>query len=288
MRLLRAATLTVADPDATAGLYRQWFDYRLLESGLIDPALAAAWSAPAMAGRLYHILGPASGEPTYLRLIQATPPPDYQPLRTHGWAAIELCIQNVQATHERLKESPFTIIGPPKSLDGAPAIWPMQVQGPDGEIIFLTEIRADEPHARLPRAKTPIDQLFIAVHACADLAVTRAWFESTLGLSGAGNFELAYSTLSRAFGLPVTQKHKIAVLGHGTDAFLQLDQYPPSATPRPTSHAELPPGIAIVTLLAPSGIPGTPTFPSGIIYAGAPCHVTTTPDGALIERLAPT
>ena len=113
MRLLRAATLTVTNPDATASLYQTWFDYRLQESGTIDETLAAAWSTPAMSGRHYHILAPASGDQTYLRLIQATPPPDYQPLRTHGWAAIELCIQNVQATHERLKNSPFTIIGPP-------------------------------------------------------------------------------------------------------------------------------------------------------------------------------
>jgi hypothetical protein len=233
MRLLRAATLTVTNPDATASLYQTWFDYRLQESGTIDETLAAAWSTPAMSGRHYHILAPASGDQTYLRLIQATPPPDYQPLRTHGWAAIELCIQNVQATHERLKNSPFTIIGPPKSLDGAPAIWPMQVQGPDNEIIFLTEIRADDPHARLPRAKTPIDQLFIAVHACANLATTRAWFESTLALTGAPNFELAYTTLSRAFSLPITHKHKIAVLAHATDAFLQLDQYPPPPPPPP-------------------------------------------------------
>jgi len=286
MRLLRAATLLASNPDATASLYQTWFGYSLVESGTIPDSLAAAWSTPAMSGRLYHLLAPASGDEIYLRLIQGEKPPAYQPLRTHGWAAIELCIQNVQATHDRLKDSPFTIIGPPKSLDGAPAIWPMQVQGPDGEIIFLTEIRADEPHARLPRAQTPVDSLFIAVHACADLAATRAWFEATLNLQGAENFALAYTTLSRAFALPITQKHKIAVLAHETDAFLQLDQYPGQATTRPTTQGELPPGIAIVTFLTPPAGQGTHISPPGLLYAGAACQVIRTPDGAIIERLA--
>lgn len=285
MRLLRAATLLTADPDATSRLYQTWFGYRLLESGEIAESLAQSWDAPAMAGRRYHVLGPGSGAPVYLRLIAGAKPPGYQPLRTYGWGAIELCVSDVQSLHERLKPSPFTIIGPPKSLDGAPAIWPMQVQGPDGEIIFLTEIRADEPHARLPRAACAVDALFIAVHACADLGLTRAWFETTFGLQGAPAFELAYTTLSRAFGLPATQKHKIAVLSHGTDAFLQLDQYPAAATICPTTAAELPPGVAIITFLAPGPISAPPTFPPGMLYAGAPCQFTRTPDGALIELL---
>jgi hypothetical protein len=285
---LRAATVLAPDADATARRYQDCFGYTLVESGAVPPALAQAWAAPAMAGRRYHVLAPASGTPVFLRFIQAEPPPAYQPLRTYGWAAIELCVKNVQATHERLKNSPFTIIGPPKALDGAPAIWPMQVQGPDGEIIFLTEIRADEPHARLPRAKSPIDELFIAVHACADLAATRAWFETTLSLTGAETFELAYTTLSRAFALPATQKHQIAVLAHATDAFLQLDQYPPTATPRPTHPGELPPGIAIVTFLTGASGATASTGPPGILYAGAPCHTLRTPDGAILELITMT
>jgi hypothetical protein len=287
LRLLRAATLLAPDVDATARRYQDFFGYTLAESGAVPPALAQAWAAPAMADRRYHVLAPASGTPVFLRFIQAEPPPAYEPLRTYGWAAIELCVKNVQATHERLKNSPFSIIGPPKALDGAPAIWPMQVQGPDGEIIFLTEIRADEPHARLPRAKSAIDELFIAVHACADLTATRAWFETALALTGAENFELAYTTLSRAFDLPTTQKHKIAVLAHGTDAFLQLDQYPPTATPRPANPGELPPGIAIVSLLTPP--PAAKLLnPPGILYAGAPCHTLHTPDGAILEFITMT
>ncbi len=291
MRLLRAATLATPDPDATARLYQYWFGYRLAETGCVTPELAKSWDAPAMAGRRYTVVMPASGTAVYLRFVESHPPADYQPLRSYGWGAIEICVQNVRATYEALLGSPFNIIGPPKALDGSPAIWPMQVQGPDREIIFLTEIRDDEPHARLPRAACPVDCLFIAVLACTDMAATRAWFESELNFQGGPDFTLAYTMLSRAFGLPATEKHKIAVLGHGVDAFLQLDQYPPSASRRPITDNELPPGIAMVSFTVPpevNPIAAPPQNHGGIIYAGAPSWALRTPEDALIELIGPT
>jgi catechol 2,3-dioxygenase-like lactoylglutathione lyase family enzyme len=221
--------------------------------------------------------------PVYLRFVEATPAPDFKPLRSFGWGAIELCVSDVLAVHEHLQGSPFTIIGPPKALDGAPAIWPMQVQGPDGEVVFLTEIRADEPGARLPRAACAVDCLFIAVLACQDLAATRAWFTDRLGLRGGPDFALAYTTLSRAFGLPVDHKHRIAILAHGEDAFLELDQYPAAATPRVVPPEELPPGVAIVSFAMPGRQTGARH--EGIIYGGQSSAVWRTPEGALVEGI---
>jgi catechol 2,3-dioxygenase-like lactoylglutathione lyase family enzyme len=286
LQLLRAATLLTPDPDATARRYKDWFGYRLVETGSISPALAAGWGAPAMSGRRYSVTAPASGAPVFLRFVEGQIDPDYRPLRSFGWGAIELCVQDVQHVHARMQDSPFAIIGPPRALDGAPAIWPMQVQGPDGEIIFLTEIRADEPGARLPRAACAVDRLFIAVHACRDIATTRAWFAQALGLRGEPDFELAYTTLSRAFGLPSAHKHKIAVLAHDGDAFLQIDQYPADATARTVTPGELPPGVAMVSFLDPHpGSHGGTTMPS-VVYGGGSSRVVRTPDGALVELIA--
>jgi len=281
MRLLRAATLSTPDPAAAARRYQEWFGYQPVESGAVSLELAASWGAPAMAGRRYDVVAPESGVPVFLRFVEATPAPEFRPLRSFGWGAIELCVRDVQAVHDRMKVSPFEVIGPPRALDGAPAIWPMQVQGPDGEVVFLTEIRADEPGARLPRAVSAVDCLFIAVLACQNLAATRAWFAERLGLSGGAEFALAYTTLSRAFGLDITHKHKIAVLGHGEDAFLQLDQYPEAATPRTVSSGELPPGVAMVSF----ALPGLQTGArhAGVIYGGQPSEVCRTPEGALVE-----
>ena len=51
VKLLRAATLTVADPEGSARRYVEWFGYRLVERGRIDAGLAASWAAPRVAGR---------------------------------------------------------------------------------------------------------------------------------------------------------------------------------------------------------------------------------------------
>jgi catechol 2,3-dioxygenase-like lactoylglutathione lyase family enzyme len=286
VRLLRAATLTTPDPVAAARQYQEFFGYLHLETGIVSQGLADSWGAPAMAGRGYTVIGPSSGVPVFLRFVESPAVPGFVPLRSFGWGAIELCVQDVQAVHARMQGSPFEIIGPPRALDGDPKIWPMQVQGPDGEIVFLTEIRGDDPGARLPRAACLVDCLFIAVLACADIAATRAWFDDVLGCRGGPDFELAYTTLSRAFGLPVTAKHKIALLGHGEDAFLQLDQYPAGAAARVTRPGELPPGVAMVSFAAPAWGQEAGVGEAGVVYGGGRRKIVRTPEGAVVELIA--
>jgi hypothetical protein len=281
MRMLRAATIVSGDPAAAARRYADWFGYAVLEAGVVTPAMAAHWGAPAMVGRDFSVVGPASGVPVFLRFVAGTAVPEFRPLRTFGWGAIELCVADVRAVHERMKGAPFEIIGPPKALDGDPGIWPMQVLGPDGEMVFLTEIRADEPGARLPRAACFVDCLFIAVLACPDVGAAREWFGAELGLSGGPDFTLAYTTLSRAFGLPAETKHRIAVLGHQGDAFLQLDEYPAGATARPCADGELPPGVAMVSFAVPGLAAGVAL--DGVVYGGGRSVVRAMPGGALVE-----
>ena len=226
MNLLRAATLAVADPEATAARYVQWLDYSVVDRGVIDADLAAAWGTPATAGRAFVVCRPASGQDVFLRFIQGDPPTDYRPLRTYGWAALELCVADTLAVAERMARSPFEIIGPPRELDGMPEIYPMQVRGPDDEIVYLTQIRGQTPGNRLPVAQSLIDRLFILVLACSDLAAARRWFSEDLKLAVGSEIALRYTMISKAFGLDMETKHVIATAGHDIDTFLEFDQYP--------------------------------------------------------------
>ena len=292
MKLLRAATLVVPDPEATAARYAQWFDYRVVERGRVPVQLAAAWGAPGSAGKNYLVLAPASGAEIYLRFVAGDTPPDYRPLRSYGWAAIEICVSDVLAVNDRMLRSPFTIIGPPRELDGLSAIFPMQVRGPDQEIVFLTQIRGDLPDHDLARAESLIDKLFILVLACSDLPTSLAWFERKFGLRSGGEMEITYSVLSDAFGLPPDHKHRLATLIHGRDLFLELDQYPAQSVARPRLPGLLPPGIAIATLQHPdiASIGGPwlapPGVRNGVIYGGRASGVLSAPDGALVEIVA--
>lgn len=289
MDLLRAATLITPDPAKTAALYGEWLDYRVVDAGQVDTDLAASWGTPAMAGRDYRVLVPASGRPVFLRLIAGEAPPDYRALRTYGWAAIELCVTDTLAVDARLAKSPFDIIGPPKELDGLPTIFPMQIQGPDQEIIYLTQIRADMPDYDLPRAQSLIDRLFILVMACSDMRQSMDWFEKTLGITPGREMEIIYTMVSRAFDMPLETKHRLATGIHGRDCFLEFDQYPDAATPRPTPPGALPPGIAMASLLHPDIDAITapwitpPRAREGALYAGRRTGTLRAPDGTLVE-----
>ena len=65
----------------------------------------------------------------FLRFVEGDAPESLVPLRTFGWAALEICVQNVLAVNERLRSSPFEIIGPPRENEGLPSILP----SPPGE-----------------------------------------------------------------------------------------------------------------------------------------------------------
>ena len=60
-------------------------------------------------------------------------------------------------------ESPFQIIGEPANLDVSDDIRAMQVIGPAGEVLYLTEIKAVVPPFELPFARCTVDRLFIPV-----------------------------------------------------------------------------------------------------------------------------
>ncbi len=289
MNLLRAATLTVADPEATAARYAQWLDYTVVERGKVDPDLAASWGASASANREMVVCRPASGADVFLRFVQGDPPVDYRPLRTFGWAALELCVSDTLAVAERMAASPFEVIGPPRELDGMPEIFPMQVRGPDDEIVYLTQIRSQPKGVRLAQAQSLIDRLFILVLASSDLTATRAWFAEQLGLNVHGEVSIRYTMISKAFELAPDTKHAIATAGHDIDTFLEFDQYPQGATTRPCWPDQLAPGIASATLLHPdldavtAPFETPPSVRGGAIYGGRRYGVVRTPDGALVE-----
>lgn len=294
MKLIRAATICCSDLERSTALYTDWLDYRREESGTIESQLANAWGSPAMTGRRYAVLRPASGHDVFLRFVESDLHPDFVPLRSFGWAAIEICVQDVLAVNERMIDSPFEIIGPPRKIEGLDAIHPMQVKGPDGEIVYLTQINADLPEFDLPRAESLIDRLFILVMGCSDMDASLDWIEKHVRLSiGRRRMEIVYTMLAKAFDLPETDLHAISTMVHDRDIFLELDQLPSAAVSRPQHSGALPPGVAIGTFWHPdfetieqtSGslwIQQPATYDS-VIYSGKRAATLHAPDGTLIE-----
>jgi hypothetical protein len=294
VKLMRAATLSVADLKRSIDTYCEWLDYSVEEQGRLDSALAASWGTPKAAGRPYAVLRPASGQNIFVRFVENRVHPDYQALRTFGWAAIEICVTDVLAVNERILTSPFEIIGPPKEVDGLPAIYPMQVKGPDQEIVYLTQIREDLPEFDLPRAEAPIDRLFILVMACSDMKASLDWMVRHLDIAiGRDELIITYTMLAKAFNLPVEDPHVISTMIHGKDVFLELDQMPPQATARPAYDGELPQGVALGTFWVPDFDEidrrnrdqwiSKPAVHDSVVYQGNRSGTLRALDGTLIE-----
>ena len=81
----RMATVAAGDIAAVEAAYTGWLAYEVVERGTVAQSLAAAWATPAMAGRAYIVMQPASGVDVYIRAVEVTPPTNYHPMTTLGW-----------------------------------------------------------------------------------------------------------------------------------------------------------------------------------------------------------
>jgi len=292
MILLKAATVTVANLDRSVESYTRFLDYVLVETGQVTADMAANWQAPGVEGHAYAVLQPASGRDIYLRFVEQAPVPGFRALRTFGWSAIELCVTDVMQVHARLKNSPFEVIGPPRENPGLSNIHPMQIKGPDEEVVFLTQINADTPPYKLPRAQSLIDQVFIMVIGCRDMAAAVRWFNTQLGLARGEEMQIAYTMLAKAYGKDLSTKYSLTTMTHDYDVFLEVDQYPSDAVERAKHDGLLPPGCAITTFWHPDfnrlqQVQNKPTQShTGVIYDGNTSMLLNGPDGALVEVVA--
>ena len=69
MKLMRAATLSVADLHRSFELYTHWLGYCAEETGAMDASTAASRGSPKSAGARTAVLRPASGHDVVLRFV---------------------------------------------------------------------------------------------------------------------------------------------------------------------------------------------------------------------------
>jgi hypothetical protein len=221
---------------------------------------AARWGAPAAAGARVIAVRPPVGAPGGgVRFVAAEAPHEVSaPLRTLGWAAFEMAVADVDAIAEEVAAADLAVLGRPAAvgatqLDGGhrrPALRAMQVALPGGAPVYLTEVNRDPDGFRLPRVDTGTGGVFIVVVASPDLDVTRGFLESRFGLTRVTDHRLAVGVLNRAYALPPTSTHRVSSVHLAGEAAIEIDQYPPAASPRPLSASGLPDGIAVVEFLA--------------------------------------
>lgn len=249
---LAGVTIVVPNLQAGIGAYRDWLGYVPGEVAVVGDALAAQWGAPGAAAARTVTLCPESGETRFIRLIEGQADPGYQPLASLGWIAAEIIVQDVDALAERLgaETSPFKIIGPPAVLDFefTDQIKAMQVVGPGGETLYLTEVGAPIPGFHLPAAKSFVGAPFIMVLGARDIAHAAAHYASPRHPLGPV-FEARIEVLSTALDMPTAYRHRLATVAFGESTLIEIDAFPPHAPIRALSTVGMPSGIAVVSFL---------------------------------------
>lgn len=247
-----AVTLSAPDLGAMARAYETQLGYRLVERATVSRPLASGWGARAMKGRDYVLMQPASGEPVFLRIVDADEPaPGYAPLRTFGWNANEILVEDPAALAPLLKE-PFRIIGEPRPLDFNPNIIAMQVTGPAGEVNYFTRIPPAGSIFNLGSAKSFVDRTFIVVTGGPDVDASRAFYRDVLKMPTTDPAPTKIHVLQDAYGLSRDAETRIGIVRFPSGFLIELDQYPQAAVTRPIHRGHLPPGIAMVTFAVKS------------------------------------
>ena len=204
------------------------------------------WGKPALAGSPVVTLISASGYP-WVRVIGNPEVAPARPFMELGWLALEVLVADVDSLAERLAESPFEIYRPPANLDVSDAIRAMQVVGPAGEVLYLTQVNAAVEPFDIPQAVCGIDRLFIPVSACLrrdeGLAVYRK-----LGASRNWTFDTRITSVNKAYGLDPSLRHPVATVQLAGQSMVEIDQLGLASARRPTP-GKLPAGIAMVSFV---------------------------------------
>ncbi|WP_293943205.1 hypothetical protein [Sphingomonas sp.] len=252
---LAGVTIVVPDLQAAIAAYRDWLGYVPGRVAVVGDALAAQWGAPGAAAARTVTLCPESGETRFIRLVEGQADPGYQPLTSLGWIAAEIIVQDVDALAERLgaEACPFKIIGPPAVLDFefTDQIKAMQVVGPGGETLYLTEVGAPIPGFDLPAAESFVGALFIMVLGARDIADAATHYASPRHPLGPV-FEARIEVLSTAFDMPTSHRYRLATVAFGESTLIEIDAFPPHAPIRALSTVGMPSGIAVVSFLGVS------------------------------------
>lgn len=283
-----SATLVTDRVDACVDAWAAYLDHEPGGEAPLPDATARRWGAPRLSGARSLWLHNALGEP-WLRLIEDDSSAPRLPFHQPGWQALEIAVEDVDALADRLANSPFQRLGKPANLDLSDAIRAMQVRGPAGEVLYLTELRDAVPGFALPRARCAVDRLFIPILLVRDRAEASARY-AAFGGPEPLTFETRIGVLNRARDLPADTRHPVATLQLAGDNLIEIDEVPELPAP----PANLPAGITVVAFAIAAGSDATTArghLGSGSAteapYAGRTVHSFRGAAGELFELIEP-
>lgn len=237
-------TLVCSDLDFLVKAYDRFLDMKIIEEGSLSPETVRQWGAPGLEGHRYAVLASKSSVP-WLRVVEDKDAVPAKPFLQQGWLSLEVLVADVDQLALELANSPFEIYRPPADLDVSDAIRAMQVIGPAGEVLYLTQVNAEVPPFEIPQARCRIDQLFIPVMCCLDREQALAFYRQFEG----GKdylFDTRITSVNSAYGYELERKHPVATVQLAAKTMVEIDQIDAAAA-RPCAEGRLPAGIAMIS-----------------------------------------
>ncbi len=236
-------TVVTPDLDSSVAAYCDYLHASVLEAGEVSADQARLWGKPRLEGSPLVTLQSPAGEP-WVRLIGIPGLLPAKPFKELGWMALEVLVEDVNALWQQLESSPFKIFRGPADSGNACG---MQLIGPAGEVLYLTEVRKPEAPFDIAPAQTPVDRLFSPVTACLRRDEALTVFRK-LGAQRSWRFDTTLGSVNRAHGLDPSLTHPVGTVRLAGRSMVEINQLG-VAKSRPPGEGKLPAGIVMVSFV---------------------------------------
>ena len=295
-KLKRIKMATIAGPDLAA--VERWYagalDYRVIKREKIAPKLGASWGVPGMAGRDMITMAPEGRGDVWIRACAIDPTETPKALSTWGWSSIEIALQDTDKLYAKLKqgwlEPPMKMVGEPKPIAPNSPIYAMQVQGPAGEVLYLTSNKGDRLRFNHPDPQTFVDRVFIAVLAGPDMAKLKDFYIRGFQMGAQGDAAGPILSRATAHGMPPDHvyRYSVAVCAERGNK-IELDEFPtPGTGPQKAKSGQFPMGTVMYSFSVANfeGLPAQTLTPPEPLYDKISAATLRGPAGELTELIA--
>jgi len=239
-----AATLLSNNYRATVDAWCDFLHQHIHTEMIISRTTAETMGISWLAERKVAWLANELNEP-WLRIIEISEAQSRTPFKHYGWLSLEINVADVDQLHKELLESPFEIIGKPANLDVSDDIRAMQAIGLDGEVLYLTQVKAKVPPFEIPQARCAVDKLFIPVAMVPDRAKANSFYDG-FGNIKSYEFDTKITVINKALGLENAHRHPISVIQLAGENMIELDEVQ-NLELAPTKDTTLLTGLAAIS-----------------------------------------
>jgi hypothetical protein len=246
---IETVTILTHDLVKSAQMYISAFGWQINESEYeLRVEEASRWQAKDLAGaRVLEVNGINGG----IRFIESDRYKNPLPLRTFGWSALEVCVDDVHKYVAHAVAAGFVVMNEAVPLSGSAKPLPLiaaQLAGMNGEVVYITQILSEVPNFELPDVSKESGSIFICVIGASDLEKSREVLETNFEVRRASDREVGIKVINRVYGKPLETLHRLSSLQLAGRNAIEIDQLPVEGAQREVAPGYLPPGISIVTV----------------------------------------